>query len=74
MNCRGIAHELTELEEGHLPFFKRLLLRAHLGICPSCKAYVRQMEATKDALSDADEPLDDAASRAIAERARRARK
>ncbi len=74
MNCRGVAHELTELEEGNLPFFKRLLLRAHLTICPSCKVYVRQMGATKDALHDADEPLSDEASRAIAARALRARK
>lgn len=74
MNCRGVAHDLTELEEGSLPFLRRMLLRAHLSFCPACKRYVRQMDATKNALHDADEPLDDAASRAIAERALRARK
>lgn len=74
MNCRRVAHGLTELEEGNLPFFKRLLLRAHLGICPACRSYASQMHATKVALAESDEPLSDEASRAIAERALRARK
>lgn len=74
MNCRGVAHDLTELEEGKLPLHRRVLLRAHLAICPSCKVYVRQMGATKDALHEADEPLSDEASRVIAQRALKARK
>ena len=74
MNCRGVAHDLTELQEGNLPLVRRTLLRAHLVICPACRLYVRQMAATKDALHEANEPLSDDASRAIAERALRARK
>lgn len=74
MNCRRLAHDWTELNEGKLPLFRRAGLRMHLAICSSCRLYVKQMDATVEALHEAEEPLSDEASRAIAERARRARK
>jgi len=46
VNCRRVAHDLTELNEGDLPFFRRTLLRFHLAICPACKLFVRQMDET----------------------------
>jgi hypothetical protein len=72
VNCRNVAHNLTELNEGHLSFWQRFTLRAHMAICPSCKVYVRQMEDTTRVLGESKETLSDDASRAIAERAMRA--
>ncbi len=66
INCKQVAHELTELEEGNLPLGQRALLRMHLAICPQCKVYVRQMKATVDALHEADEPLGEEESSALA--------
>ena len=74
MNCRRVANDLTELNEGDLPFWRRATLRLHMSICPACKVYVRQMNATVGALHEANEPLSEEASRAIAERLIRARK
>ena len=74
MNCRHLARDLTELKEGELPFGRKALLRFHLAICPACKQYAKQMEATSEALHHVQEPLPDDASRAIAERILRARK
>ena len=74
MNCRRVAHDLTELREGDLPFVQRTVLRVHLALCPSCKAYAHQMDETTRALHEVDEPLPDEASRAIAERILRSRK
>lgn len=73
MNCRRVAHGWTELKEGDLPFWRRTFLRFHLAICPACQAYARQMDATVEALGEAEEPLAEEESRAIAERARRGR-
>lgn len=74
MNCRRVAHDWTELEEGELPFWRRLGLRAHLVICPACKAYTKQMRTTVATLEKVDEPLGDEASRDLAARLMHARK
>lgn len=69
MNCRSVAHELTELTEGDVPLLRRMGLRFHMAICPACKAYVRQMGETTKALREAAEPrLDERESAAIARR------
>jgi anti-sigma factor RsiW len=68
INCKQVAHDLTELEEGNLPVSQRALLRLHLAICPMCKVYVRQMKATVAALQEADEPMSDEASSALAKK------
>ena len=74
MNCRRLAHDWTELKEGNLPFWRRAGLRFHLAICPGCKVYAKQMGETVEALHEAEEPLEEEASRAIAERLMRGRK
>jgi anti-sigma factor RsiW len=46
--CRD-AHELmTEEQEGALSGWVRARYRFHVAICPHCKAYRRQMDATID--------------------------
>lgn len=74
MNCRSVAHDWTELEEGDLPFWRRLGLRVHLAVCPACKSYTRQMRATIEALGEIEEPMPRDASRELAGRLLRARK
>jgi len=74
MNCRSVAHDWTELNEGNLPFWRRAGLRFHLAVCPACKVYVKQMGATIEALHEVEEPLPEDESRAIAERILRSRK
>ena len=67
-NCRRVAHDLTELQEGELPLHRRALLRFHLLICPSCKVYVKQMHTTVEALREVDEPLAEDAGRELAKK------
>jgi len=74
MNCRRVAHDWTELKEGDLPFWRRTFLRMHLAICPACKTYVRQMDATVGALGEAGEVWSEEESRGVAERVMRGRK
>ncbi|CAN5371623.1 hypothetical protein BH09MYX1_BH09MYX1_22670 [soil metagenome] len=74
MNCRSVAHDLTELREGKLPAVRKALLRFHLSVCPACKTYAGQIDRTVAALHDADEPLDEEASAALAARLLGARK
>ena len=42
-----------------IPFFRRLMVRCHLAICPPCIRYNRSLEATRvalKALRDQDPP------------------
>lgn len=69
MNCRRVANELTELEEGSLPLLRRVGLRLHMAVCPGCKVYVRQMDETVGALHEAaEEPLSEEASDELVKR------
>jgi predicted anti-sigma-YlaC factor YlaD len=74
LNCKSVARDLTELEEGKLPLVRRTLLKAHLAICPACKTYVTQMHTTAEVLHEVDEVLPEDESRAIAERILRSRR
>jgi hypothetical protein len=38
------------LDGAPLPFWRGLLVRCHLMICPPCRRYNRSLEATRDAL------------------------
>ena len=48
------------LDGAKLPFWRGLLVRMHLRVCPQCIRYNRSLEATRDALRslrDADPPI-----------------
>lgn len=56
MNCRHTTESYTDWRDGALPWWRRVLLRVHLTICPSCPAYVRQMDETVRTLRSLDPP------------------
>ena len=51
MTCRQATCLVTEEREGQLSTWKRLRYRLHLGICPSCRAYVRGFDQVLEALT-----------------------
>ncbi len=58
LTCREIVELLTEYLEGRMPWMQRLRFQLHLGMCVSCRRYLRQMRSTLKALgSMPDEPL-----------------
>ena len=72
--CRKVAHQLTELREGDLSFVERAGLRFHMTICPSCKRYIEQFDATVDGLAHSKEELSEEESKALVARLMRDRK
>lgn len=57
LTCREIVELLTEYLEGRMPWMQRLQLQLHLGMCGSCRRYLRQMRSTMKALGTIpDEP------------------
>lgn len=50
LTCREIVELLTEYLEGRMPFTQRLRFQFHLGICRSCRRYLRQMRTTMQTL------------------------
>lgn len=58
MRCRELANLVTDYLEGRLSLKDRVLFRLHVGLCPRCWAYLRQMEKTVDVLGRVpDEPM-----------------
>jgi hypothetical protein len=72
--CRKVAHQLTELREGELSLVERAGLRFHMTICPSCKRYIKQFDATVDGLAHSKEELPEEESKALVARLMRDRK
>jgi anti-sigma factor RsiW len=56
LSCKQITELVTAYAEGQLRFMDRLRFRLHIGMCPACKAYVRQLQATAKALGKLPEP------------------
>jgi anti-sigma factor RsiW len=50
--CRDVHALMTEEHEGALSGLVRARYRFHLAICPHCKAYRRQMDATIDLVKE----------------------
>ena len=46
IECRELVELVTDYLEGVLDPDTRAELEAHLGLCPGCAEYVRQMEIT----------------------------
>ena len=51
MTCREATCVLTEQREGTLSGWTRFRYRVHLGMCSSCRAYVRGFDQLLQALS-----------------------
>ena len=60
--CRGVrSHFSDHLDGERIPFFRRILVRCHLTICPQCRRVQRSLVATREALHalrDVDVELD----------------
>lgn len=61
LTCKELTELVTDYTEGRLPLGRRLQMELHLGMCRSCRTYLRQMKATTALLSEVEPPpLDDA--------------
>ena len=54
--CKRMTELATDRAEGHLGFLARLAFDRHLARCDGCRAYVRQLEATRRAAGLLPEP------------------
>jgi anti-sigma factor ChrR (cupin superfamily) len=50
LTCKEITELVTEYAEGSLSFLDRIRFQMHIGMCRSCRRYVRQVKATVGAL------------------------
>ena len=56
LTCKQITELVTAYAEGQLKLMDRIRFRLHIGMCPHCKVYVRQLQATAKALGKLPEP------------------
>ena len=50
MTCLQITELVTDYVEGNLGLWQRLMFELHVGLCPHCRAYLRQLRETRAAL------------------------
>lgn len=50
LTCREITDLVTEYAEGNLSLLDSIRFHMHIGMCRSCRRYVRQVKATAGAL------------------------
>jgi anti-sigma factor RsiW len=50
LTCKELTELVTDYAEGNLSFVDRIRFRMHIGMCRSCRRYVRQVKATAAAL------------------------
>jgi anti-sigma factor RsiW len=73
MNCREMAAYLSDYLDGELDASLRELIERHGGECPPCRAFVRTLNRTVEALrAQPREPLGPERTRALVEGLRRA--
>ena len=69
--CQELTELVTDYLEGRLGWWDRVSFQIHLGICPHCRAYLRQMRETVARLGEVpDEPIPDDVRDALLERFR----
>ena len=56
LTCKQIAELATAYAEGQLGIADRLRFQLHLGLCASCRTWVRQLEVTARALGKLPDP------------------
>lgn len=50
LTCRELTELVTDYLEGRLSLGQRLRFEMHIGMCSHCRAYLRQMKQTVQAL------------------------
>lgn len=67
--CRDVSEMLTDLTEGKLGLRQWVGVRWHLHLCPMCRAFLAQLQATRAIVARTPLPTDaEAESRALASR------
>ncbi len=75
MNCREMAHLLSDYVDGELDASLRNVIEAHGGECPPCRAFVRTLARTVEVVrSQPREPLSAEIRKALCEALARARR
>jgi predicted anti-sigma-YlaC factor YlaD len=63
LSCKEMSEVITEYLEGRMSMADRMRFRMHIGMCKHCRAYLKQMKATVEALgqlpSDAEAEMPD---------------
>jgi predicted anti-sigma-YlaC factor YlaD len=60
LSCKQVTGLVTDYLEGRMGLGDRMRFHVHLGMCKSCRAYLRQMKATVAALGHLpDDPMPD---------------
>lgn len=73
MSCRELAEHLSDYIDGELDASIRRLIDEHGGECPPCRAFVRTLALTVEAVRHQPaEPLPPRLKRALAEALRKA--
>jgi predicted anti-sigma-YlaC factor YlaD len=50
LTCRALTELVTDHVEGRTGLWDRVRFTLHVGMCPSCREYVRQMRFTRSLL------------------------
>lgn len=50
LTCQQLSELITDYVEGRMPFWQRVQLQMHLGMCRHCRAYLHQMKTTQKTL------------------------
>lgn len=50
LKCQEVSELASEFIDRHLGFATRLAVLAHLGLCPHCRLYLRQLRLTSETL------------------------
>lgn len=50
LTCKELTELVTNYLEGHLSIYDRVRFELHVGLCPHCRTYLRQMKTTVNAI------------------------
>ena len=50
LTCQEVTEVVTDYLEGRQSMMQRLRFQMHLGMCRHCRAYLRQMKTTVEAI------------------------
>ena len=68
LTCRELTELVTDYVEGRLSLWQRVRFTMHVGMCPSCREYVRQMRLTRSVVGSALPELPDEVAAELLER------
>jgi anti-sigma factor RsiW len=50
LDCKHTHESLSDALDGALPWWRRVLMRVHLRVCPGCARTERSLRASQEAL------------------------